>query len=108
MRNIALAAALLFLMPVLGVPGYCAADTVEKVKQSSKAAAKEIKEGAVQTGKAAAKAGKEIREGSKKTWTEIKEGVKAAGGEFKKAYHETKTAIQKEFSKEEQDNTETQ
>lgn len=75
------------------------AGTAEDIKTGSKKAAQEIKEGAVETGKAAAETGKQIKDGSKKAWNKAKEGVKEVGQDFKKAYEETRDAIRKEFSR---------
>lgn len=66
------------------------AGTVQDVKEGSKAAAKEIKEGAVETGKAFVETGKKIKEGSKETWKGIKKGVTEAGEDFKKAFDKEK------------------
>jgi hypothetical protein len=100
--GVCIATALFFgiLVGVMVDPGW--AGTVQEVKEGSKAVAKEIKEGAVETGKAFTNAGKEVKEGSKKTWKEIKKGAKETGKEFKKAYQKGKEAVKKELSGEAQ------
>ncbi|MEJ2156478.1 MAG: hypothetical protein P8X96_14155 [Desulfobacteraceae bacterium] len=87
---------LLAFIFALAVPLH--AGTVEDIKEGSKQAAKEIKEGAIETGRAAADIGKDIKEGSKKAWEKTKEGAKEVGKDFKKAYKETRDAVRKEFS----------
>lgn len=86
-----------------------AAGTADQIREGSKEAAHEIKEDAVQTGKAMVETGKEIKEGSQKGWSDfkqdavkagksVKESVKEAGKDFKKAFKETKEAVKKEFT----------
>lgn len=100
--RVRIATALFFVILVgaMADPGW--AGTVQEVKEGSKAVAKEIKEGAVETGKAFTNVGKEVKEGSKKTWKEIKKGVKETGQEFEKAYQRGKEAVKKELSGEAQ------
>lgn len=74
------------------------AGTVDDIKEGSKQTAREVRDGAVEAGKAAAETGKEIKDGSQKAWKEVKEGVKEVGKEFKKGYQETRDAIRKEVS----------
>lgn len=89
---------LMLVLPVFGTVGHGRAETAEAVTEDSNTAAVQIKESAVETGKAFVKAGKEVKEGSKATWKKIKKGVIEAGGDFKKACKETKAAIQKEIA----------
>lgn len=77
------------------------AGTVEDIKAGSRKAAREIKEGAIETGKAAADVGKQIKKGSKKAWKKVKKGAKNAGKDFKKAIQETRDAIHKKSAGEE-------
>lgn len=88
-----------WVIAVFGIGDVGQAGTVQDVKEGSTAAAKEIKEGAVETGEAFVDAGKKVKEGSKKTWREIKKGVKAAGGDFKKAFKKENQGVQKETSR---------
>jgi gas vesicle protein len=74
------------------------AGTVEDIKEGSRQTAREIKEGTVEAGKAAAETGKNIKDGTQKAWKEVKEGVKEVGKDFKKAYQETRDAIRKEVA----------
>lgn len=74
------------------------AGTVEEIKDGSKKAAQDIKDGAIEAGKATVETGKQIKEGSQKAWKDVKEGVKEVGRDFKKAYEDTRDAIHKEVS----------
>jgi len=85
------------------------AGTVEQIKEGSKEAVSEIKDGVVKTGKAIAETGKDVKEGSQKGWsgfkedavkagTEVKESAKEVGKDIKKAFHETKETVKKEFT----------
>jgi len=86
------------LMLLFGAAISVNAGTVEDVKEGSKQAAKEIRDGATEAGKATVEAGKEIRDGSKKVWKDVKDGAKQVGEDFKKAYEDTRDAIRKEVS----------
>ena len=77
-------------------PGLCG--SVEEIKKESKEAASEIKDGAVEAGKAVAETGKEIKESAVRTGVAVKEKAKEVGQEFKKAFQETKEAIKKELT----------
>ncbi len=108
-RWIIIATGCLILAALGGWLEALSAGTSDQIKEKSKKAAAEIKEGAVQTGKAVAETGKKVKEGSQKGWSEfkkdaakagsaVKDSVKGVGREFKKAFHETKEAVKKEFS----------
>lgn len=84
------------------------AGAVEDIKEGSKQTAREIKEGTIEAGKAAAETGKNIKDGTQKAFKEVKEGVKEVGKDFKKAYQETRDAIRKEVAGEGSQTQETQ
>jgi len=84
-------AALLYVVSVGATFDLAMAGTLEEVKEGSKAAVEEVKEGAIETGKAAVEAGKEV-----------KEGFKEVGQGIKKAYQDTKEAVKKEISGQDQ------
>ena len=108
-RWIILWIALLVMTAPAGRPNHAIAGDTEAGKAESKSTVTQIKEGAVETGKAIAETGKEIKEGSQKGWSEfkkdavktgvaVKEGAREVGKEIKKAYRETKAAVTKEFT----------
>lgn len=86
------------MIPLVGMPSPGLCGNVEEIKKESKEAVSEIKDGAVETGKAVAETGKEIKDGAVQTGVAVKEKVKAVGQGFKKAFQETKDAIKKEFT----------
>jgi hypothetical protein len=91
-------AGLLALTLCASVPLPAVAGGVEKIKEGTREAVSEVKNDAVQAGKAAAETGKEIKEDAVRTGTAIKEGAKEVGQGFKKAYQETRDAVTKEIS----------
>lgn len=84
------------------------AGAVEDIKEGSRQTAREIREGTIEAGKAAAETGKNIKDGTQKAWKEVKEGVKEVGKDFKKAYQETRDAIRNEVAGEGSQTRETQ
>lgn len=108
-RLIFLGVAFLVVTALAGRLDRAMAGDTEAAKEESKGTVTQIKEGAVETGKAMAETGREIKEGSQKGWSEfkkdavktgvaVKEGAKEVGKEFKKAFQKTKAAVAKEFS----------
>ena len=91
-------AGLLALTLWASVPLPAVAGGVEKIKEGTREAVSEVKNEAVQAGKAAAETGKEIKEDAVRTGTAIKEGATEVGQGFKKAYQETRDAVTKEIS----------
>ncbi len=97
-RTLPLAIVTAVVILFFGVTLSAHAGTIEDVKEGSKQAAKGIRDGASEAGKATVEVGKDIRDGSKKVWTEVKEGVKEVGNDIKKTYQDTRDAIRKEIS----------
>ena len=99
MKSVSTMATILSLLLFIFVPAVCVpAGTVEDIKEGSKKAARDIRDGAVEAGKATVETGREIKEGSKKAWKNVKEGAKEVGKDFKKAYEDTRDAIRDEIS----------